>query len=302
MRYVLFIFALFASIITSVGVAQGAPAKEKLFVPGFIATDRLEREFINSPVTCKINGTCDLKRVIMRSQNFSITRDPNEPNDAWIHGTQILAGLETDTIDHLTNYAFVQFIRGCMWYSQDQNGQIVTEFGVVRNFLGIKRIQHILPRWVVDTDDIDPVYGADRETGNRHYFLQSLDKIPSWIPGSQGKLFGEEPFTIPFGYVTDHPGPALYEPKHKQARNMSLEFEMCLFKTADVPATTNGIDIDKTKALVCFPWEAKHVFDHRTQVFHTGGEISKECKRPFTAREKFYHDHVLELNKTSAEQ
>lgn len=177
-----------------------------------------------------------------------------------------------------------------MWNSYlNDDGVLSTEFGVLRNFLGTARIQHIFPRWVVDSDDTDPAYGADSASGNRHYFLQSAKSVPTWMPDRQGKLYGEAKPTIPFLYVTDAPGPAYYSPKHKTAVNMSLEFKTCVFKTADVPLRTNGVDVDLVKAIVCFQWDSKFVFDHTALVFYSPKNIDSECARPFTAREKNVH-------------
>jgi hypothetical protein len=262
-----------------------------------------ERVFINPSDSCKKNDTCELKRAIFRNENYEISRDRSDPFDVWIHSTRILAGMETESVDDLRKYAFVQFIRGCMWYSLDRGDRIDTQFGVLRDFLGLKKMPFVIPNWAVDTNDTDPIYASDAETGDRHYFLESLDQIPRWIPEHAGYLLGEKPFTVPFGYVRDYPGPAYYNPKTRQAVNMSLEFEMCIFKTASLPTFTNGVNVDRKKALVCFHWEAQRVFDHKNFTFNrTGKGVNKECSRPFTDEEKKVHRHFVDLSGESAEE
>ncbi len=249
-----------------------------------------EQVYENPPLICAKNGTCDLKRVFLRTEDYDIPTNPAIPNDITIRSTNMLAGFVTDEIDSLTHYSFVQFARGCMWQSYaDEKGEVETEFGVVRDFQGISRIQHILPEWTVDTNDTDPVYSSGGEPDGRHYFLQWADPIPKWIPDRQGKLFGEERPTIPFAYVTDAPGPATYSPAFLNAVNMSLEFRMCLFKTTDVPFIVNGLDVNTKKAVVCFDWESKFVFDHKELVFKNPKSIHAECKRKFTERERRFH-------------
>lgn len=260
-----------------------------------VSLARDQQVFENSPAICAKNDTCDLKRVIFRREDYMIPPDDLANADVIVQSTRTFAGMITQEVDDLLRYSFVQYTRGCMWYSYaTPNGGVETEFGVLRNFLGISQLQHIFPNWVVDTNDLDPIYGAG-ELGNRHYFVQSAPEIPAWIPNKQGKLLGEVTPTIPFGYVTDMTGPAYYSFALEMATNMSLEFKTCLFKTADVPLQTNGIDVDIGKAVVCFPWESKFVFDHNAREYKSPQGIHSECRRPFNPREKNIHLQRLDL-------
>lgn len=69
---------------------------------------------------------------------------------------------------------------------------------------------------------------------------------------------------------------------------------MCVLKTADVPLVTNGTDLDPKRALMCFEWESKFVFDHSALLFKKQNNINAECARPFNAREENYHQYRLE--------
>jgi hypothetical protein len=241
--------------------------------------------FNNVQPRCAPNNTCDLEKIIFRKRNFESTI---EEDGLRIVGTEMFIGMVARDIPTLKKYYFVQFTRGCMWDSYlNDDGSILTEFGVLRNFQGLQRIQHVIPRWAVDSVDTDPVYGSGGEGSSRHYFLQTTDSIPEDIPLSQGKLMGEEDPTIPFAYITDSPGPATYYQPLKWAKNMSLEYRVCLFRAGDVPV--DGVGLDVQNAIACFEWESKNVFDHTTLKFATGGEIHKECRRPFNAGEKRFH-------------
>lgn len=255
---------------------------------------REEKVFDNSLSDCKINDTCDLKQVIFRKEKYILPQ--SDPTDLVIYGTQMLLGYKTESVATLLDYVVVQFTSGCMWNSSKsadpKDQKEVTEFGIVRKYLGTKNTQHVHRDLVVDSIDSDPVYGSGPE--NRHFYVQWANVIPSWIPDRQGKLMGEEPPVFPFGYITDMPGPASYSTLLSNATNMSLEYKTCLFKTKDVPRKTNGSDVSREKAIVCFDWESKFVFNHATQRFehHTG--IHPECQRPFSVREEWYRKHIQE--------
>lgn len=250
--------------------------------------------FENPRSTCAVNDTCDLKKIIFRTEDYVFPINPLVEDDMISQGTHLFAGLVTGDVDALMRYSFVQFTLGCMWqsYLNDKN-EVETEFGVIREYLGM-HTPYLFPEWVVDTSDTDPVYGTNPEFGDRHYLLQHAETIPSWIPDRQGKLLGEERPVIPFGYVKDSTGPAFYNPRTKMAQNIALEFRMCVFKTTDVPLVTNGTDLDPKKALKCFEWESKFVFDHFLLEFKKEKNINAECARPFNAREEHYRQYRLE--------
>ena len=251
--------------------------------------------FENTKEECAKNDTCDLKQIFFRKEDYFMPADTAELSDPIIYGTKMIAGYITHDVEQLTNYLFVQFNRGCMWYSHldEAKQHIVTEFGIVREYLGVRKTQNVFPEWVVDTNDNDPA-ATSGEVGNRHFLLQWSEKVPLGIPNVQGNLFGEKRPTIPFGYITDMPGPAVYAPGIGQARNMSLEFKTCLFKTKDVSLVTNGHDVDVTRAVFCINWESKFVYDHKQQKFETPKGIHQECGREWTVREKFVREHSNE--------
>lgn len=262
-----------------------------------------EQTYVSSPETCKQNDTCDLKQVFFRKEDYIIPPNASVENDVTIQSTRMMVGYTTETVADLTRYLFVQFTRGCMWYSYlDPNGNQITEFGILRGFLSRPQVQHVFPEWVVDSDDDDPAYTPGGTPRDRHFFLQWKPVIPSWIPDEKGKLYGEEKPTVPFGYITDMPGPAVYSPVSGQSINMSLEYKVCLFKTVDVPLRTNGTDIDIEKAVTCFRWGAKHAYDHHAQRFVVHKEVHQECFRPFRAREEYFRKERAERDKESSIQ
>lgn len=284
------LIALFAMVCASANAQSVTPDTQTTTSLGIGG-----QTFENSKLECAKNDTCDLKQVFFRKEDYFIPVDKTVPGDPLIYGTRMIAGYVTEEIDQLTNYLFVQFNRGCMWYSHfdADKKDIVTEFGIVREYLGVRKIQNVFPEWVVDTNDNDPT-ATSGEVGNRHFLLQWSEKVPSGIPTEQGNLFGEKRPTIPFGYIKDMPGPAVYVADIDQARNMSLEFKTCLFKTKDVALVTNGTDVDISRAVFCVNWESKFVYDHQQQKFETSKGIHQECNREWTRREKFVREHSNE--------
>ena len=91
-----------------------------------------EQTFMNAPEQCIQNDTCNLKEVIFRKENYVIPASPDIENDQTIYSTKMFAGYRTRSVEDLRDYIFVQFTRGCMWYSYLSPDQKVnTEFGVV---------------------------------------------------------------------------------------------------------------------------------------------------------------------------
>ncbi len=261
-----------------------AKARKQSTVPT-VSLGRSETIFLNPASECAVNGTCDLKQVIFRKVDYISPHDPSDPDDVLILGSKIFLGFQTESLDTLTNYLPVQVERGCMWYSHPgPDGKLVTEFGIVKSYMGKWQVPHVYRDWTVDSTDTDPAYGSRGD--DRSYSLEWSPKIPTWIPDGQGNLFGEEKPTVPFLYTKDEPGPAVYAFGLKQARNMSLEFKTCLFRREDVPLISNGYDIALEKAVVCFSWDSKFVFDHAKLRFVRQQEIHPECQRPLSEHEE----------------
>ena len=277
-------------------VSHGFAAKKTDAIDRYLGTKLLtpistgEQIYTNPRDTCAQLQTCDLETIIFRKMEYVIALEQNpESDDSLIYGTKMFSGYVTERASDLPKYLFVQLTRGCMWYSYvDDAGVLRTEFGIVRGFLNRSRAQHHFPDWVIDSTDDDPAYSSDTETHNRHYYLQLSKEIPQWIPDRSGALYGEERAQIPFGYITDAPGPATYTPASGQATNMSLEYKTCLLKTSDVPIRVAGTALNVDNAVACFPWEAKRVYDHKRGEFTTHRGIHQECMRPFTPREEWF--------------
>ena len=293
LRTVLCILALFGVASHAFATITLIPDSRFIKRPGdiLIPISTGEQEFENDSVFCATQGTCSLEYIKFRKEDYVIPMNSSIPDDVLIQGTRIYLGYSTKTVDDLSHYLVVQFTRGCMWYSfVGGDGKLVTEFGVIRGFQNNSRVQHVFPDWVVDSNDADPAYTPGGDPHSRHYLLQWNDWISDWIPSRQGKLFGEERPTRPYGYITDMPGPAYFVPRTGQAINMSLEYKTCLFKAGDVPTSVFGPTIDMDKAVACFRWDAQHVYDHQLGIFKSPRGIHPECIRPCREREEWFRN------------
>lgn len=266
----------------------------------------VEKRIVIPREGCAERDDCDLKEVVFFEEDDELPPDPRLPGDFLARSTAFLAGIETTSVAALERYVFVQFIRGCMWSSvKHPDGSMTTRFNVVREHLG-RRTHFVHREWTVDSMDREPVYSAEGESGSRHFYLQWLPSRPAWVPDRQGKLFGEETPTVPFGFVTDFPTPLAtfrsLDPNTKigpnisgVAVNRSLELRMCLYRSADVPRTTDGGTRGFGTPIVCHTWRSAHVFDHERGVFTSPEGIHGECARPLNTEEEGIEDYFRRM-------
>jgi hypothetical protein len=255
--------------------------------PPIQAIDSRNVVIMHDRTECKKNDTCDLLKMDFRVRQYRIP--PEDVDDSEFLGTVLYASYETDRVETLPKYAFVQFIRGCVYRSWKENGgTVATHFSVARRYMDVpnnKFITFCHRDWMIDANQSDPIYSSEpSESPNRHYFLQWSDIPGKWDSNaSDGHLFGEEVPKYPRGYVTDYPMQAYN--LRGVANNVSLEFRMCLYKTADVPPVLEGKDVNFAKPIYCFDWSHNFVYNHDKDVFERPSVISPVCARPFTPEE-----------------
>jgi hypothetical protein len=259
--------------------------------------------FTNPLDGCVQRDDCDLVGARFQVQDYEVYDDDDENNKqaVLVFGTGFLAGIETTHVAALRKYSIVQFIRGCMWNSWiDGAGNLQTAFRIIRSggHLGTRTLM-VHREWTVDTNDDVPAYHADKSTGDQHYLMQWSNPPPAWIPDRQQNLLGERQPTVPFGFITDYPGPGVVRPEQtvvrvdgstvripQEAQNSSLEFKTCVYKTTDVPATTTGSPDEFQKPIVCYQWHQSFVYNHTTSEMEMPPTLHSQCSRPFTEQEQ----------------
>lgn len=261
-----------------IGIA-GAQATESRIV-----LDKKEQSFAPDAKTCAIKDICDLKGVVFRVEQM---RSPAEnSDDIEIYGTDLYASYETRSLEALPKYAFVQFIRGCVYRSAlGADGKVGTYFSVIRRYMGNGRYPFRHLDWSLDSFDNDPVYSSDSsQAEGRHYFSEWLDPSTHWKPGFVGHYYGEQKPTFPQLYVSDN-APVAYV-FDGVAQNVSFEFRMCLYKTADVPLKVRSDEINFATPIVCRTWESSNIYNHTQKIFEHPKGVVGVCQRPFTPAEE----------------
>ncbi len=257
MKYLFFLFAFF--IIFPLNFALASSSEDFNF----------ERQtFINND--CAKNDTCDLKKFSILRSDYKI-----EIEGIYSYGTSLFAEYETNSVGALEKYGIVQFIRGCAFNSyKNKDGLIVKEKNYSKwQFDEIK--EFCFTKWVIDSMDKDPFYNSDEEEP-RHY-LYRWNVTPNSFDKKTEEFYGEEKPKLPRLYVADLPGTAFFI--DETAKNISLEFKICVYKTADIPKITTENDINFAEAIHCFYWKSSFIYNFKTGVFEIKEAIDSFCSR-----------------------
>jgi hypothetical protein len=194
--------------------------------------------------------------------------------------TDIRAVYRTEKLAQLETYAIVQFLRGCEFDATLKERKITKSFSVARRYFGqVVPFQH--REWSVDSEVIDPIYSSDERLGR--FALLRWNQNPNSLDPNTATFYGVKKPKFPKVFVTDLPGAATVLQNDQQeftVRNSSLEFKTCLFKAADLPLASNpkGLGIDPKKALACWSWDHKFIYDFATSKFQVGGPIDPFCE------------------------
>ena len=227
--------------------------------------------FVNSD--CEKNQSCDLKKV-----EYTVERYQIGIGDEYNYGTRFLALYETDSVGTLENYTLVQFIRGCQYSTRVVDGKVETSFDVAIELCG-EFVTYRLPDWVVDMTSEYPDYCADDEGRSRHFWCRSKEDMSGDLFDEDGALaYGMDKPETPMLYIVDHPGSFWADSKGVWARNSSIQFRTCIYKTKDVPRTTDPADINLAEPVHCFEWSSSFVYNHEKGEFEELPEIVSQCR------------------------
>lgn len=210
-------------------------------------------------------------------KRFRLSR--NEPMIYANHMTDIRAILNLNGPNEFKKYGIVQFVKGCKWRSVWEDQSMRKELSIVRDHLNQRVVfKHV--GFEVDTVDLDPMYSGWE--GNRFALWRWNEKRSSDDPETATYVFHRDP---PHGtvFVTDMPGSsfrseAVYN-EGITAQNSTLEFKTCLFNFADIPEETDaaGSNISLDKALKCYEWEDKWVYDFVSEKMTRPKDIDSIC-------------------------
>jgi hypothetical protein len=180
----------------------------------------------------------------------------------------------------IESLAVVQWIRGCLFESEFKGGHIEKHLNIVRQHFG-KVVVFRHPHWQIDSDSTDPIYSSDLLGGS--FALLRWNSDPYSLDPETATLYGQAKPPHGSVFVTELPGSAFLASgsgnKAGQAQNTSLEFQTCLFRTVDLPATTtpDGDGVDQSKALWCVSWDHKFVWNFKTAQMDRPPQIDPVC-------------------------
>jgi hypothetical protein len=256
-----------------------------LFFTGFLGTasghftgkghvhilEQTKQDFWNRD--CRARETCDLKRFTLATSVYEVwfSDDPNYPT----YGNGAIMEYETNSVAALEKYAIVQFKKGCVFYTS-KDGQskinknatdVVTSFG--------EQVPLCFPKWVIDSQDTDPVYNSDPENG-RFYMLRWNE--PGSYDDQTEQFYGVKKPETPVVYMADYPAGAFVT--GTGIKNVALEFRTCIYKAREVPSSARRNDLHFANPIGCLDWQNVYVYDFSTGRFQTDLAYAPKWEEP----------------------
>ncbi len=226
------------------------------------------KTFTNSAATCAATESCELTEFKLSTYDYNVTFP-----DGVSYGTGAFISYKTKAIEQLENFAIVQKIRGCQFESKkESDGSVSKRIALVREFFDeLVPFKH--SQWVIDSVDKDPMYN-NYTPANRHGAYRWNRVAGSTDRETEVRYLNGRP-ARPELYVSDFPGTAFTG--HGVAKNISLEFEVCLFATKDVPQSTTPEDVNFAAPIACHSWASSFVYNHSTEKFEKKSELDPFC-------------------------
>lgn len=249
---------------------------------GLEILDRKVEEFVPA---CAKDNTCSLKKIEYRAEKYRIF-----VAGSYMYSTHMKAAYETEHLNNLTEYIFVQFVRGCLYQVFELKGKRRVSFQYVRDHFE-ETVRFCHPEWTIDSIDRDPAYqtwkptwrpGVSRDL-QAEWDLQGRHHHYKWDDARGTHKFGVEYPEVPKLFVEDHPTSAFYSDEYfPSANNTSLEFKTCLYRAEDVPgflvaAPGNLEEVGLPPPIHCFEWRSSSVYNWKTKKFEHPRGIVPAC-------------------------
>ncbi len=264
------------AILLSLFVAGTASAQ----TPGSIKETSRRTVTMPPQKDCKTTETCDLLSAKLVESKIKVLM-PNEPAQYVSYMSDIRFVLNFAKPASIENYGIVQFLKGCMFGSTlKPDGSIDYSYTYAhRNFGVFKPIKY--KSQVVDSDQADPLVTAF--DGYGRFDLYHWNKNRSDLDAEKANWYYDSApphGTVFYADLVSTTGLIEGTPE-PQARNSSLDFEICIFKIADLPISSDpdGKGIDKGKALWCTTWDHKFVYNFKLGKIVPEKTINPVCDR-----------------------
>jgi hypothetical protein len=234
--------------------------------------DSRSQLFVNRD--CARTSSCHLLRASLLVERYSVSFSGGETS----FGTKMTARFESDSVAHLEEFGFAQFVRGCQYVSRRNAGRIENSREIFLPWRDDRNIPYYFPTWTIDGPSHDPIsWSFESHPVSRH-----SDYLWGAAPASLARAvewtFGERRPTTSALFVRDLPGTASYDPLSGEARNISLELRTCIFKSADVPRDVPADRVAFATPLHCFDWSSSWEHDHETGRMESPEGIVPFCR------------------------
>lgn len=234
-------------------LVSSAAAKGVVHFPGPTQT------FVNEP--CRAAQTCALSSFSIHPYEFRVDFDEYKTHN---YGTAVNIEYVTRTPASLEDFAVVNFIRGCQFYTKFNQGKVGRHYTILIGSFG-KEIPYRFPDWRIDSLDVNPMYNNTPEEdvarlGTLHGSYR-WNRVKDSFEDKTEVLFGDERPTTGRLYVSDRPGQAFVDDDGEAAYNISVEFRTCLYRTRDVPRVASAENVDFAAPIACHEWRSSYVYD-----------------------------------------
>jgi len=238
-----------------------------------------------SSENCALSESCTLKSFKLLKEDFLVWTQ-GEKN----YGTRSAVVIETEKTQDLTEYVVVQWIKGCLFASTEKDKKVMTSLPYSIQNQGVF-VPFNFSDWTLDSPDLDPASmspGPDYPELNRHAFYKTSPS-QDYFNGDLSQYLVEKAPTKPQFFITDRPGEVAFSSQFQPsdgsppvlfAKNISLQFQTCLFKAKAVATEISHFQLTPNDAIHCFNWESSFLYNFKSQKYESSSEISPACTSP----------------------
>lgn len=223
-------------------------------------------------------GECEVK-------SMKIYIDKINNNKERLAGNVVAAEIETTDKSHLKKYAFVQYLRGCLFETSNL-GEVRM---ATREFFGKKGQKFLHKTWELDSaSDKDPIYWSNTQAGYDDLRGFEIPRNSFYVNGNPsltenyntwaGKIKNLKENKI---WISDFPTMSYWEEKNGfiSARTASLQFKICLHRISDVPASVDDPKTNIEGAITCMDWNSSYQMNFTKKVFEEKGSVHSACQQ-----------------------
>lgn len=219
-----------------------------------------------------LTGDCEV-----RSMALTISKSV----DVTIATKGVIAEMKTSKPEQLANYAFVQYLRGCVYESNEAG----PTRHLTRRYLGSDG--HIFKHvgWQVDSMTPDPIYWSTRNPGFDEIRGFEIPRTANYmvvspIKGDEQRWGGKISNVVDNRlFVKDEPTSGAFSVQNGKAKavNSALEFRMCLYHIKDLPKKVANAAVEYPNPIACLEWDVNFSYNFKTRRFVEGKGLHPYC-------------------------